>query len=149
MTALIVHPAPGYNTFVDVAGADTIAEDYIDHAIWDAMTAEDKQRWLLYTGRLITSLKNIEIPDSVVVCLAGAQMQILMHILRNNLYADKVGQQVRVEYFNKMSIEYFKNNNADNLVLSDIPAEAWSCLISLGATKPSFVGNVGVFRRTR
>jgi len=149
VTALIVHPDPGYNTFVDVAGADIIADDYIDHAIWDMMTPEDKQRWLLFTGKLIMSLKDIEIPDSTVACLADTQIQILMHILRNDLFADKPEQQVRVEYFNKMSIEYFKNNNLDDIVLNDIPAGAWDCLVSLGAAKPKFLGNVGVFRRTR
>jgi hypothetical protein len=149
MTALVIHPNTGYNTFTDVAGADTIADDFLDVELWTSLTPTQKQRWLLYTGTMIINLKGIELPDTAVDCLAKAQVMIILNMLKFNLLSAEGTQQVRMDYFNKMSIEYFKNNNLDNTIREDIPAGAWSCLVSVGADKPSSIGNVGVFRRTR
>jgi len=149
MTALIVHPANDFNTFVDVAGADIIAEDFLEHGVWEALSLEDKQRWLLYTGNLIMNLNGLKLPDTAVECLGKVQVDIAIHHIRYSIDAVEAKQQVRLQYFNHMSTEFFKNEGFDKLIPEDVPATSWPCLESVGVKKPQGCGGVLAFRRTR
>jgi len=149
MDALVLHPNTGWNTFTDVAGADAIADNMLDHAVWEALSSDDKQRWLLATGTMIKGLNGIEFPDTAVGCLGVVQVEIAVNILKHGLNEVEADQQIRIQYFNRISTEFFKNEFADGKVTPDIPYTSWGCLEALGAIKPSYAGGVGTVRHHR
>ena len=150
MTALIVYPAAGYNTFIDVASADSLASDFLDHSIWDGLSADDKQRWILLTGRFIIGFDGFAPAAPQDSCLQQSQLTLIMHQLRNNLQSTETNQQIRIRKFDIMTNEYFKNNFADVQVIDALPKDVRACLEANGALiHQSTSGGVGSFRRHR
>lgn len=151
MTALIVHPTADFNTFTDIAGADALSTDYLNHELWDALDVTDKQRWLLLTGSIITALDSFEAPELISTCLPKAQMMIVMHHLKYGLQESTYGKQgqLKARKFDVLYREYYKHSSADRQVEDDIPAEARPCLEQYKVSGCTYVWGVGVTRRKR
>jgi len=149
MTALNTYPAVDFNTFTDVAGADTLASDSLSHELWDGLSVEDKQRWLLFTGRMFIDLEGFAPEAPQDACLAASQILVVLHQMKNGLQEEK-SQQHRVRKFDVMYEEYFKNDYADLSVVNDLPAEVRACLEANGAKlDTNTFGGVGTVRRHR
>jgi len=151
MTALVLHPDPAYNTFYDVAGADNAADDLLSHATWSGLSAEDKQRWLLFTGAIIKNTKGFKAPDVADDCLQKAQLALIIHQVENKIQeVGGINQQLRTRKFDMLYHEYFKNTALDNAVVPDIPQDVKDCLALYGAVfTGDTVGGIGTFGRYR
>lgn len=149
MTALIVHPAVDFNTFVSLADANTYAEDSLDYALWSALSDPDKTRWLFASFIFMTMLPEFIPPDLDDPCLGKAQIAIILNDLKYGISNTNTEQQTRTEKFGSIMKENFKNEFADRLTPSRIPDEAWSCLVTYGAIRYENISGVSTIRRTR
>jgi hypothetical protein len=147
---LVVYPAVGANTFVDLTDADNYINQLINYAKWDALSQDDKSRRLIDVyGRFFLVKDFVPPSDLTNNCLPQAQSIAAAYILEYGIADDSPKQQVRVERFGPVHQEFFKNASSDGLDLSEFPPMTWVCLEAHGGQRPETVGVVGSFRSTR
>jgi hypothetical protein len=73
---MIVYPAAGYNTFVDLAQADTIAAGLLGSEEFLSLPDPDRERFLMAAFRYIEGLPGIVFPDNPEECINTAQVSI-------------------------------------------------------------------------
>lgn len=152
MTALVVYPALGYNTFVDVAGATLLADDYLSHTLWEDLAVEDQQRWLLRTGDILMGYEGFAPSSPADACLPSAQVQLVLFQLANGLggLRHETSQQLRIREMDVLKEEFFKNAGAEAYVVNNVPGSVLDCLRANGAIlMDTSCGGVGTVRRTR
>ena len=149
MDAVVVYPLEGSNTFMSVTDADNEASKSFHHALWEARSAEDKIRHLFHSFKFMLRLKGFEPPGVEDLCLGKAQVAIALRNLAFNLSSTETVQQLRFQKLGSMEAEYYKNEGGDFDTLERIPEEAWECLETYGAIRPSLGSIISVSSKTR
>jgi hypothetical protein len=148
MATLIVFPDPGYNTFVSLAEADAIAENYLLAGEWQSMRESKRELYLLEAFRTMHTLEGFTDPVNDAGCLKTAQCEIAFHDAHFGIStSDPSEAQIARQKAGPVEVEYFEKNGGSTL--SKIPATAWDCLKNYGATPPRAFGGIGSIGKTR
>ncbi len=148
VSALIVYPAEGANSFISLEDANTVIEDQLNYETWASLDDEDKTRRLLTIYKKFYLLVDFVPPDGEVDCLGEAQAIAALYTLQYDTLNFEPSQQTRVEKLGPLYSEYFKNTALDRLSVDDYPEEVWACLTTWGAQRTSIDG-VGTFYKPR
>ncbi len=149
--ALIVYPAPDFNTYVSLTHADTIAETYLSFTSWEVLTDEVKTRYLYQAFRTIKGLPGFVGPvdPEPVGCLAEAQVQIALNDVTHGISTTtEVSQQVKKEKAGPVEMEYYENASGV-YVPSIIPKESYTCLQEAGWVGTQSLPGMGTIRKYR
>jgi len=145
LPTLIPFPIRGYNTYVTLSDAQSIAQNYLFGQSFLALTEEQQSLYILQAFRVIQNLNGFTEPDigEDITCLATAQVEIA---LQDNQYQisfrDPKTQQVKREKAGAVEMEYYELPVWVDVDL--IPQTARTCLESYGATvsTPCVMGSV-------
>lgn len=134
--ALIIYPASNSDSFVSVVDADDyISKLTLDFAQWDALSTEDKERYLRIAYRdIIDHTTPDDYPDPLPDCVGESQSLMAVHDLVNELSGGATSTQSNLIKRNKVgSIEQeFYSGYKMSKGVGRVPDSAYNCLENIG-----------------
>jgi hypothetical protein len=126
---MTIYPATGYDTFISVADADTLAATYLNADQWSALTSDEKERYLYTAFRyIVAEITPPEQPNDDTPCLPKAQVEIVMNDLRFGISTQANAKETKVEQVGSLKVEYFEDKEGPQV----IPSMALQCLRKFG-----------------
>jgi hypothetical protein len=129
---LVVYPANGYNTFLDLPEADAIASTLLGADKWTALSDDERKRYLIAAFNYIISLDGIVLPDAPEECINSTQVKIAVNEVVSptftNIMVGGSAQSIKSAKVGPVSVTY-----ADTITYTDIPQDIRYCLEGYGA----------------
>ena len=131
---MIVYPLSGFDSYISEADALLLAPNYVNGALWVALTPALQSAYLLQAFRTIQSLNGFVGPvdPNPVGCLAETQFQVALQDVQYGFSAATAKtQEVKRQKAGPVEIEYFSSASGITAT-SAIPAYSEACLKSFG-----------------
>lgn len=111
--ALIIYPATGWNSFVDVTRADEIIGNFVNDNGWGNFDNAKKEAYLTQTALQISLCKNINLPDDITQYLELAQCYLTTHSITTDMISyDPTDKAVTGEAVDTVKVSYDVNKKA-------------------------------------
>ncbi len=130
---IIVYDGLGWNSFISQVDMDAQADTYINADQWNALTTDDKDRYLAQSTRDISSLPGITIPavaDTTTDCLPQIQASWIMKDLKYSISVQTSTRETQSEQVGALKVSYFESGT--NQDVDPVPEGSSSCLEALG-----------------
>lgn len=133
--ALVVYPATGWNSFVDLARADEIIENFVNDNGWGGLDDTVKEQYLTQTALQISLCPNITLPDDVTQHLELAQCYLAVYAINADMIGyDPNEKAVNYEAVDTVKVAYDTNKKGS---ASDFPPIVNDLLRHYGCKKSS------------
>ncbi len=144
MLQLRIYPISDANTFIGLAEADFILNYSTDYQDWEALSAEDKTRYLIKAFNDIIMLEGLTIPSPTPECLKEAQADTALRYITNAL--SDVDGKIKSEKLGPMTTVYMDGSYNP---LSLYSVKSLACLMDLGVIYFGSQGALGSMPKTR
>lgn len=133
--ALIIYPDPNADSFVTVAQADAyISALTLDSAQWDALSIEDRERYLRIAYRnIIDNTDPTTYPDPLPSCVGESQSLMASNDMVNGLSSganQSTTGSIKRNKVGSIEQEFYDTNKVSSVNI--VPPTAQSCLSDLG-----------------
>ena len=139
--ALIIYPAQNADSFITVADAKVVIDNYtLDGAKWDAKTLQEQEILLrIAYNDIVDHTDSTTYPDPLPACVGEAQALMAVHDLVNSISggATSTTAQVKKQKAGPIEREFFELKTVVKST-TRVPDQAKRCLAGIGYIFPAF-----------
>jgi len=112
---LVIYPNAGYNSFVDLPQADTIAATLLGSDKYLALSEDDRKRYLIAAFNYIQALDGIEFPVAPEECINSAQVKIAVSEVNSPTFTSFGTQEIKSAKVGPVSVTYTEDTTVGGI----------------------------------